>query len=491
MGKRKRSNEYLLTAKTSWECSDSFASNLLKYDLIRHIKTEPLTMVKEEETEEYPEERYSLKKGKDEYKENVDQQRNNAVDGGKCEEWRKDWRKVSREVERDDHESEGDDNDEPRENGSVKVCAGRQHGIPQDERPPVTARNDEMYVCHVYLSTMELTNPLRHIFVADRSRVRKCLQKFPSLEALERHKLDEHREKLHKCPSCPRSFCSVRALSKHVKAIHSDKNRRLSLQQQEQQQEQHKQQQQQQQKKQQQVSKKFDGMGFACNVASRIPSSFQSQHLNKSDCKSDFHIRTKRPSSYDSIKDNVKMDHGNGEHDASICSVSFKAVENVGHHLREDLSDSQKFCHMCSKLFPSKESLKCHLKEMHESGQYFCFVCAKTFSSEYKLKLHMQNIHEQPSSYYCEMCDKEFKNYPSMKRHEKSVHDVKQHPCNICRNIYSSKWALRRHMMNIHDWREHEEPKTNPSVGNVSEVYEIEYLKLPSLCNFVNDFQMT
>ena len=173
--------------------------------------------------------------------------------------------------------------------------------------------------------------------------------------------------------------------------------------------------------------------------------------------------------------------------ECSKCSETFKNIENLQTHFKQNHNDAIFSCLACDDIFSESTALEHHMSEYHKSKKKFdhssknkptiqskkllsyqkpvkpakpvetqltCEICGKEFKYEKTFLTHRRSHDKEEKTYYCETCGKVFTNKGSFRihreNHENQANGI-TFDCDKCDKSFFLKWKLKYHIKAVHE----------------------------------------
>jgi KRAB domain-containing zinc finger protein len=136
--------------------------------------------------------------------------------------------------------------------------------------------------------------------------------------------------------------------------------------------------------------------------------------------------------SHFSLQTHDSMAHSGIIYNCPKCDYSTNHRFNLARHI--ELHENTK-CDICSEDFRSQKHLKIHKATKHKKPK--CYLCKEEFPTLEDLKIHKTLKHRK--SYNCKECPKVFKTLDGIKAHEMSYHNENGDELICPECIYSTK----------------------------------------------------
>lgn len=140
---------------------------------------------------------------------------------------------------------------------------------------------------------------------------------------------------------------------------------------------------------------------------------------------------------------NILIDHLIADHDAQYD----KTVDNNVQPFR--LIKDNFACPFCGEIFRYFSMLLKHVSQSHTDNRIICVYCGKSFRTDPNLRAHISLRHKS-NSYKCDTCDLEFITKQALKDHSGKVHGTKVAKCLECSEKFTSCYSMQRHMIDVH-----------------------------------------
>ncbi|XP_072943188.1 uncharacterized protein [Epargyreus clarus] len=137
-------------------------------------------------------------------------------------------------------------------------------------------------------------------------------------------------------------------------------------------------------------------------------------------------------------------------YECQVCGFSFETFGSIERHMNVHFRNY--VCKECGTGFVTKYRLKVHTKSMHIEGNFPCEDCKKVFTTQQKHKNHVDTVHKMVKRFKCPKCPERFSEYFRRQKHLVEVHGVAplQYKCNVCDKTFDRRYTLSRHMKRDH-----------------------------------------
>lgn len=141
-----------------------------------------------------------------------------------------------------------------------------------------------------------------------------------------------------------------------------------------------------------------------------------------------------------------------------LCSNTYTSFEDLKQHMKVHLKISN--CNICDEGFTSQRMLKAHHNATHalnynpakkkkEKGpgrRYFCQECSETFPTPHLQRVHVTNVHKGPTSYHCKACDRVFAKRDQLRVHTRRDHLMeRRYQCSVCYKDFFAHSTFLKH----------------------------------------------
>ena len=102
-------------------------------------------------------------------------------------------------------------------------------------------------------------------------------------------------------------------------------------------------------------------------------------------------------------------------------------------------------CEQCGKTFTSRQGVDVHQRIHTGELPYKCEICEKAFRTATQRREHVRRMHTNARPYICTTCGMAFKTRPDCSRHEARHQDKKPHSCSFCKKQFVDKTSCSSH----------------------------------------------
>ena len=268
-----------------------------------------------------------------------------------------------------------------------------------------------------------------------------CQKTFESCKELSRHKLHDHKLRVHVCHLCGKRFAYSHALKSHLDAHAGVKKhfcevcgegfvRMTSLC-----------------GHRASAHSKKDAV-FSCMLCD---SSFNTKSLlNK-------HLFECHLTGPYAIKDYRRQLATTKDPNCHMCKAATEKCTSCPLH---DTGDTLRFvCSHCGKKFSRSHYLKAHEKQ-HQVARFSCDICCKRFTYKCNLKAHM-STHSNNKPYQCSVCPKTFRLKFLLEDHQRLHNQDSLFKCYVCGRGLTRIPNLKRHIRVMHPEVNYEQQFSN------------------------------
>ena len=241
-----------------------------------------------------------------------------------------------------------------------------------------------------------------------------CVQESPSNVDSSKISYGQKQKNRYFCDSCPKTFCDMRWLERHIDSTHRGIRFECS-----------------------QCSKKFkDRIWFRHHVKTK-----------HSDSR-----KTKEHTNHSNDGTNLETSSIQGELLCDSCGNVFENKESLDNHKKVDHGNTkenqagnlQELCESCGQMFETVEALDNHVKVNH-SGNNVSHASNETPAIHQTERIKETEGTKDKRKFPCDSCRRIFNSRPGLKHHKQVVHERLRFSCADCSKTFTSKQYFSNH----------------------------------------------
>ena len=160
----------------------------------------------------------------------------------------------------------------------------------------------------------------------------------------------------------------------------------------------------------------------------------------------------------DSMKQHILTTHNGEKYPCTQCDKVFRWKSDATRHMKNAHSNETYTCPDCDKVFSQERNMKEHIrnkcctksKEVKNrkvvEEDLICSYCGYTTADKRTLERHIKGVHLKEGLTKCEECDYSSIRPDDVRRHFEHKHVGKQYICEICSKICKWKTEFNHHM---------------------------------------------
>jgi hypothetical protein len=136
-------------------------------------------------------------------------------------------------------------------------------------------------------------------------------------------------------------------------------------------------------------------------------------------------------------------------HECKFCGKVLKHKKTLLLHMSSHTGGNRTFlCDMCGKAFRTNHQLEAH-KRVHTGEKPFvCDVCAKAFGKKSSLRMHMC-VHTRERRHRCDQCGKSYTQQSSLIVHKRYHTGQRPYHCQLCNKGFVTRTLLKMHQITV------------------------------------------
>lgn len=132
-------------------------------------------------------------------------------------------------------------------------------------------------------------------------------------------------------------------------------------------------------------------------------------------------------------------------HECKFCGKVLKHKKTLLLHMSSHTGGNRTFlCDICGKAFRTNHQLEAHRRVHTGEKPFVCDVCAKAFGKKSSLRMHMC-VHTREKRHRCDQCGKSYTQHSSLIVHKRYHTGQRPYHCQLCNKGFVTKTLLKMH----------------------------------------------